>query len=139
MAARSNKQVQRFYRVAEKHLGDAELLYEHGSKTGGAIYLGGYVVECALKALLLARTPRRQQPETMELFRGTRAHEFEWLKVQLRSKGVKVSPEISEKLSSLRSWSVAMRYDPTEKSQRETREFLSAARAVLAWVKRNLS
>ena len=43
MAARSNKQVQRFYRVAEKHLGDAELLYEHGSKTGMVVRHGRIV------------------------------------------------------------------------------------------------
>jgi HEPN domain-containing protein len=129
----------RFLRVAMQHLGDAQLLFDHGSKTGAAMYLAGYAVECALKALLLAHAPARKQAQLVALFRGTKAHDFDWLRQQLRQRNVEVAAHIGQHLTTVKSWSVALRYDPSQRRPRETRAFLAAVNAILNWVRGCLS
>jgi HEPN domain-containing protein len=51
------KQIRLFERAAEQRLAAAELLFEHGFDLG-AVYPGGYAVECSLKTLILRWTAR---------------------------------------------------------------------------------
>ena len=61
---------------------EAQFLLDHDYTTA-AVYLAGYGVECALKALLLSIVPVREQAAIIQTFRGTRAHDFLWLRRQL--------------------------------------------------------
>ncbi len=81
MAATNDPEVQRFRRVALQRFGEAQFLIEGGYNTG-AIYLAGYAVECALKALLLAAVPARSRKKVLASFRGNNGHSFEWIKLR---------------------------------------------------------
>ena len=50
------------------------------------MYLGGYVVECSLKALILSWSPPKEFEETLSLLTGVGAegHDFEYLKALLK-------------------------------------------------------
>jgi hypothetical protein len=50
------KEARRFHRAAAQRLTAAEFLLNNHFHLE-AVYIGGYVVECALKALALRRTP----------------------------------------------------------------------------------
>src|SRR5579859_6130261 len=67
-----------YYRAAKQRFDDAQWLLE-GERTTGAIYLAGYTVECFLKALLLASVASHRRKMLLEEFRGSRAHNLEWL------------------------------------------------------------
>src|SRR5439155_8365250 len=67
-----------YYRAAKQRYDDAELLLEAG-RTTGAVYLAGYTVECFLKALVLAGVAPGLRKRLLREFRGSRAHEIEWL------------------------------------------------------------
>ena len=57
-----DKEVQRFMRAASQRYTAAELLLREGLNLE-AMYLAGYVVECSLKALILAHTPQRRRKQ----------------------------------------------------------------------------
>ena len=54
-----------FWRAASERLVTARLLLE-SRRHLDAVYLAGYVVEFALKALILDRTPARERPATCQ-------------------------------------------------------------------------
>src|SRR5437588_10457959 len=68
-----------FYRAAKQRSVDAEMLLEAG-RTTGAVYLAGYTVECYLKALVLAGVAAALRRQILGTFRGSRAHDVEWLR-----------------------------------------------------------
>src|SRR6202035_6029206 len=109
MAKPKAKESNRFWRVAMQHIGDAHLLLKSGSKTGGASYLAGYAVECGLKALLLANCPSSKLTDLLLNFTGAKAHDFDWLRHQLRQRQIEVATNIAEHLRKVGSWSVALR------------------------------
>jgi hypothetical protein len=78
VAMPSSVQARRFYRAAKQRFDDALLLLEM-ERTTAAIYLAGYSVECMLKALILSAVPQAQEAELLGMFRGARAHDYEWL------------------------------------------------------------
>lgn len=128
-----------FWRAASQRLQAASFLLESGIYLD-AVYLAGYVVECALKALILERTPaprRRQVGE--ELTSGARAHNFDVLSAILRAKGCPPPPEILGFLDSLNGeWRTDLRYVGTFIPEREADHFLKRVKAVYEWVERNL-
>jgi HEPN domain-containing protein len=138
MANPHAREVRRFLRVALQYLGDAQLLFAHGSQTNGAVYLAGYAVECGLKALLLANIILAKQKQTVESFRGSKGHEIEWLKHQLVRNKVHIAREVADQLSRVSSWSVNLRYEAGGKGKKETENFLAAAKAVVQWAKGRL-
>jgi HEPN domain-containing protein len=74
--------VRKFIRAAKQRFTTAEFLLRHGEGCNiDAQYLAGYGVECALKALILARTSRRQFAATLQrLTGGRKTHDYEMLK-----------------------------------------------------------
>src|SRR5262249_283990 len=127
----------RFYRVALQRFEDAQILLEN-DRTTGAMYLAGYTVECGLKALLLANVPSRQHPNLVRSFYGKIGHDLEWLKKELRRRGVEIPPETADHLRRVTTWSTHMRYDPALQTKPETRGFIQAADQVIRWVERKL-
>lgn len=72
----------RFALVAKQRSDDARFLLGHRNTV--AVYLAGYAVECILKALWLSRIPFRDRAKQVEVFRGEKAHNLEWLKAQYK-------------------------------------------------------
>lgn len=62
-------------KLAEERLGDAKLLLANG-RFGGAYYLSGYVVECALKACIAKLTKAEDFPD-LELAKRVYTHALE--------------------------------------------------------------
>ena len=132
----AGKNVNRFLRAAEERLEDAHALTAAG-RHAGAIYLGGYAVECGLKALLLANVPSRFEMETQDSFRGAAAHDFLGLRHRCEGVGVNFPPHLARNLRSVREWDVADRYNPAGATAARAAEFLAAAAAILNWVRSN--
>ena len=89
-----------FYRIAAQRLPEARWILDtsDGTFTTVAVYIGGYAVECALKAVLLARTPRTRHQKVKETFRGQVGHDFDWLRAQIRARGVSLPVEVTGRL-----------------------------------------
>ena len=121
----------RFYQVAYQRHEDAQILFRNGRNTA-AFYFAGFAVECILKALLLQNTPKRNQKEVLESFRGSKAHSFEWLRYRLRLRRVEMPAEIGKRLASISTW-VEERYNPGRKPFADTRAFLASAKTILDW------
>lgn len=87
----NSREVRRFQRAAQQRLAEAQFLLEHNYTTA-AVYLGGYAVECALKALILSSEPVTKHRDTLLSFRGTRGHSFDWLIRKLAHRSVRLAP-----------------------------------------------
>jgi hypothetical protein len=134
VALPSSEYARRFYRAAKQRFDDALLLLEMG-RTTAAVYLAGYSVECMLKALILSAVPRAQEEEVVGMFRGARAHDYEWL-IQLYAEkgGARMPPSIVPHFTRVNSWSTDMRYAPGIVATREAHAFMEAATESLTWV-----
>src|SRR5262245_233415 len=119
MADPKGKEVRRFMRAAAQHLADAAILRNAGSPSSGAMYLAGYAVECGLKAVLLANVTARTQSKMLQSFHGTKAHDYDWLTLQLRRRNVHLSAAVADALSKVDSWSVELRYSPGDRKTQE--------------------
>ncbi len=134
MAVPRSKEARLFYRCALQRHEEAEILLEAGKPTG-AVYLAGYGIECMLKALILSSIPTGEVGEVLGLFRGNRAHEYEWLRAQYRTRGRGVFPgEIMRFFARVDDWSTDLRYQPGDVRTREAESFLTTVGLILAWI-----
>ncbi len=104
-----------------------------------SVYLAGYAVECALKALILKRTlPPQRRVILDELTSGAQGHNLDFLVRILRAKGCSPPKEIREALVVLnREWRTDLRYKGALISFRETEDFLKRVNAVYEWAERS--
>jgi hypothetical protein len=122
-----------YYRAGKQRFEDAQLLLREG-RTTGAVYLAGYTVECLLKALVLGNVAVRVRQQLLGEFRGSRAHNIEWLGALYRHYVGGVIPrDITRHLSRLASWSTDLRYATGLVKSREAAEFLDSVVAVATW------
>jgi hypothetical protein len=139
--------------VAERRFDDAEALRKTGqnARANGAMYLGGFVIECLLKAKLLERyrwlqstaSPDDRSKADQRLWSLCyRLHELDEILDKL--------PEITEKLSrteggrsnrlvqSLKSicgqWTVFARYSPYTADMDDARTFLDQVKELKPWL-----
>jgi HEPN domain len=134
MPSNQLREVQRFYRVAAQRFEEAEYLFK-GERYAAAIYLGGYAVECSLKALILSLVPRTRQTEVAEAFRGGGWHRFERLKDDYMARGGASFPiAIARSFSYVSRWTVESRYVPGERPLREAKLFLDSTKSILEWI-----
>lgn len=140
--------------VADRRFDDAEALRQTGRNTraNGAIYLGGFVIECLLKASLLERfkwlqsagSPEGRSAEDRRLWSLCyRSHELDEILSRL--------PEVTHRLSrleqrngnrllqSLKSicaqWTIFARYSPFYADIDDAREFLDRIKELKPWLK----
>lgn len=126
-----------FYRAAFQRFDDATTLLNAEHNTG-AVYLAGYSVECILKALVLASiasaTIRKQ---IQRQFRGSRGHDFEWLKLQYKTMGgPPISGAIAKDFSLVSGWVVEIRYWTGQWNPKDAVDFIAAAERILKWADR---
>lgn len=139
-----------FRRAAAQRLSVAQFLVDNTSFHLDAMYLAGYSVECALKALILARTPASgRQSKVNELTEvGSKGHNSEYLKEQLdrasfprhpsRSRPSAMPREVKEDLRLMGEWTTDWRYETGLRREREARSFLAAVTRIYAWVERSM-
>jgi len=132
--------IKRFIKAAEQRRTTSEDLNDQG-KYVDQMYLTGYIVECALKALVLSATPRsKRQPVLDEVTRGAASHDFERLKQVYERTGRQFPVDDVRILRRLvkHHWTTAMRYEVGKGDREAASAFPRDAIEFLEWVKRSL-
>ncbi len=133
MAIPSSSDARLYYRCAFQRFEEAQVLLQ-AAYTTGAVYLAGYGIECILKALVLMGVPARARPDTLKSFRGSKAHEYEWLRsLYLTNGGARFPREITQHFTLVNDWSTDLRYTPRSVRAEEAEAFLAAAVAIIRW------
>ncbi|WP_435022285.1 HEPN domain-containing protein [Tundrisphaera sp. TA3] len=121
-------------KAALQRLSAAEAIFETLRINLEAQYIGGYAVECALKALILEKTPEADRPETLyRLTRGIAAHRKEVLLGRLRELGITLTPELAGRMRRF-DWDTSLRYETGRLDTGETRALLKTAKSICEWV-----
>jgi hypothetical protein len=122
-----------FYRAAKQRFEDAEFLLVV-DRTTAAVYLAGYSVECALKALILSVVPWAHEADVLGLFRGAWAHDYGWLlRLYAERGGPGLPPNLVPHLARVNTWSTDMRYSPGTMALRDAKAFLDSSVEILTW------
>jgi hypothetical protein len=127
------REARSFYQSAFQRFEDAKFLMD-GERTTGAVYLAGYGVECILKALILSALKTGSRPGMLNEFRGSRAHDFSWLRRQYFENGGPPLPKKIAKLFSLVStWTTTLRYMAGTMPYSDAAAFMNSATEILGW------
>jgi HEPN domain-containing protein len=120
-------------RIARARLADAEALFQAG-RYDGAAYLGGYVVEMALKARICRTLNWLEFPESRSEFEGLtslRTHDLNVL-LRLSNREVIIRGTRLAEWTIMETWSPEYRYFPVGTTGiAEARTMLDAATALL--------
>jgi HEPN domain-containing protein len=123
-----------FLQAALQRLSTAEAIFEVLRITLEAQYVGGYAVECALKALIMEKTPEADRSDTLyRLTHGAASHRKEVLLGKLRELGVSLTPELSKRMRRF-EWTTGLRYETGRLDTSETRAVLRTAKMICDWV-----
>src|SRR5258708_35300161 len=88
-----------FLKVALQRLTAAEEIMQTLRLTLEAQYIGGYSVECSLKALVLEKTPEAERPAMLDRFsHGATYHRADVLLDRLRERGVSLTAELAKRM-----------------------------------------
>lgn len=118
--------------TAAEHLLRAEFFLD-------AMYLAGYGVECALKALILARTPiGKRKAKCEEISTGKKGHDFEYLKAELKKARCVLPADILKLLGRVAEWTTDWRYRVGLGRQQPAVDFFDAAVEIRDWVEARL-
>ena len=132
-----NIDARRFARVAKRRLDEAKVIHARLDLHAAAQYLGGYAIECILKALVLHRTPPSKRPrsaeETDQWMKKRFGHDLNRLRIFLDGKGEHMPLDIARQFLFVSTWDPQMRYDPGPGKPEITRQFLLATEAVVQW------
>jgi HEPN domain len=138
MAVPTSPEARLYYRCALQRHEDAQILLR-ADHTTGAVYLAGYGIECILKALVLSSLAPAARRAMLDSFRGARAHDYEWLRMQyLQNGGARFPREITEAFTLVNDWSTDLRYLPRTLRPHEAEGFLVAAETIIHWADRRL-
>jgi HEPN domain-containing protein len=119
--------------ISRERFADAKVLLRQ-KRYNGAVYLGGYVIECLLKAAVCVQLRRDTLPGEY------RTHELEPL---LRSSGLEADLKADQRLASrfytANIWCVDVRYQGAHVSAAEARDFVEAVQEVQQWIQTRIS
>jgi len=119
--------------VANERLKDATVLQKQ-KRYNGAVYLGGYVIECLLKAAICVHLNQDTLPAVYRIHELPDLLYFAGLLSFLQA-----DERISQRFAIVEGWNVGIRYYGRRFDSQETRRFLSAVREVREWVLRLIS
>ena len=126
-----------FQRAAAQRLDVARVLLRE-KLTLDAQYIGGYTVECSLKALILHLTPAADKPDALlRLTTGAAMHRPDVLRGELRKLGASLPLALAVRLRRF-AWTTDLRYETGRRDTGETVAFLATAKAVYDWVEGQL-
>jgi hypothetical protein len=124
-----------FLKVALQRLTAAEDIMQVLRLTLEAQYIGGYAIECSLKALILERSPESDRSALLyQLTHGASYHRAELLLGLLRDRGVYLTKELAKRMRRF-DWTTDLRYETGRKDTGETNGLLRTAREIYEWVK----
>lgn len=131
MAIPRDQTAKAYYFAAVQRREDARQLLL-ARRTTGAVYLAGYCVECALKALILVETPARKRAGVRD---ELNTHSYATLRhlYQTRCGGM-LTRQLARDLTILRTWSSEMRYDGGNIRMADAEALLAAVDRIWAWI-----
>jgi hypothetical protein len=128
-----SKNARLFYRAAFQRIEDGSFLLKAG-RTTAAVYLAGYGVECIIKSLILSCVPENEEAEILGMFRGTRAHDYEWLLWLYQQRGGQPPPSlIVPDFVHVNTWSTNLRCSPGVVKKKVAKAFIDSAGNVIEW------
>lgn len=129
-----------FQQLADLRIGDAEVLMA-GDRPEAAYYLGGYAVECALKACVARQTKEHEFPDRRRV-NDSYTHDLDQLLqvaglVRLFEERAATDPRFEENWLLVKEWTEGSRYE--RRADSEARTLLAAVmdedHGVLPWLK----
>ncbi|MBM3237308.1 HEPN domain-containing protein [Candidatus Poribacteria bacterium] len=112
--------------LANQRLDDATvLLVSRKRRYNGAVYLGGYAIECSLKAAICILKNLPTLPEEYK------THALDDL---LTAAGLKLPNHLVRKFLVINSWSVDIRYQASTWKAQDAKKFLEYVREVKQWI-----
>jgi HEPN domain-containing protein len=134
--------IRKFLRAAKQRLSSAEFLAKRGQLWLDATYLAGYAPECALKALILARTPPAKRSALIAGQSGKpgqlKTHDLDDLRKLLAERRVCLPVELLIHYRRVALWSTELRYEVGPGNAADAEAFLTAAIRICAWVERSI-
>ncbi len=128
-----------FLKVALQRLTAAQEIMESLRLTLEAQYIGGYSVECSLKALILEKTLEADRPVVLDrLTHGATYHRAEVLLDRLRDRKVALTVELAKRMRRF-DWTTGLRYEIGRKDTGETNGLLRTAKALYEWAEEQIS
>ena len=128
-----------FLKVALQRLAAAEAIMAKLDFNLEVQYIGGYSVECSLKALLLEKTPLIERTNMHYILtHGAAAHQAENLLGKLRYRKINLTRELSRRMRRF-DWDTSLRYETGRKDTGETNALLRTARMLYNWVEEQIS
>jgi hypothetical protein len=139
--------------VAERRYHDALCLLNSGDneRATGAMYMGGFTIECLLKASLLDRHRNLQSPVDPAKLSATDREVLQLLYSHDLDDMLLLLPEVEKKLRSVQQsgsgslwrhfrevceeWTVYARYSPKQASTGEARRFIDTITEVKTWLR----
>lgn len=126
-----------FQKAAWQRLTTAESLLRQ-KLTLDAQYLGGYTVECSLKALILDQTSDSDKPDTLKrITSGAKMHRPEILLGELRDFGIALPLDLARRMRRF-DWTTDLRYETGRRDTGETIAVLKTAKFIYDWVEDQL-
>jgi hypothetical protein len=126
-----------FQKAAAQRLTAAEALLRANLPLD-AQYVGGYTVECSLKALILEKTPDAVRSEKLKRITfGASMHRPDVLLGELRNLGVPLPLELARRMRRF-DWTTDLRYETGRRDRGETAALLKTAKAIHDWVEGQL-
>jgi hypothetical protein len=100
MGMPTDKDARKFARVAKQRLEEARTIHAKVHLSAAAEYLGGYAVECVLKALLLVVTPPQERSDSgesaIDWLKKDFAHDLALLRFALDQRGTRMPANVAK-------------------------------------------
>ena len=126
-----------FQKAAAQRFIAAETLLR-AKRTLDAQYIGGYTIECSLKALIMELTPAADRSnQLIRITSGASMHRPSVLLGELRNLGA-AFPSVLAKRMRRFDWTTDLRYETGRRDTGETIAFLNTAKAIYEWVEAQL-
>ncbi len=128
-----------FQRLADLRAKEAVVLASNKNEQG-AFYLGGYAIECALKACIAKKTKRHEFPPKVDEVRKVYTHNLEellrlaQLEKQLEA-DVRTNPNLGINWGVVKSWNEETRYKAAGLNGRDLCAAINGPSGVLPWIK----
>ncbi len=110
--------------IADRRRGDASALLQK-KRYDGAVYLGGYVVECMLKAAICQWIGEERLPECYM------THDLNWLREQA---ALVIESRLRKPWQDVAIWDVTARYSSQVISAQSARQFIDAMEVIRRWL-----
>jgi len=127
----------KYYRVAKQRLEEAKVILTKVELPAAAEYLGGYAVECMLKALIIVTTPPSERPppgdKTVKWWKKEIGHYLELMRAAVRKRCGKLPPDVTSALVYVATWHPEQRYEPGPGDPAKATRFLAEAETIVKW------